>query len=158
MCPRFREIQQPGSFLPLDTRNSGPLIGAQLRRALILAEDVAACYRIFCFCLKCSFWTGSGTGCSELLILCSLFHPTYTQDILIRERDNATSFIAGIPHCRVIHRIRPTDRRTLQSKHQTRRRSFQIGQIHFRRSLSLDAIAPPPFLFLEVLGVHNHPE
>ena len=83
---------------------------------------------------------------------------TFSSDILIRERDNATSFIAGIPHCRVqIHRIRPTDRRTLQSKHQTRRRSFQIGQIHFRRSLSLDAIAPPPF-FLEALGVHIHPE
>ena len=83
---------------------------------------------------------------------------TFSSDILIRERDLATSFIAGIPHCRVlIHRIRPADRRTLQSKHQTRRRSFQIGQIHFRRSLSLDAIAPPPF-FLEVIGVHIHPE
>ena len=95
---------------------------------------------------------------SELLILCSLFHPTYTQDILIRERDNETSFIAGIPHCRaLIHRIRPTDALSnLNIK--LGRRSFQIGQIHFRRSLSLDAIAPPPFLFLEVLGVHNHPE
>ena len=34
---------------------------------------------------------------------------SFVQGILIRERDNATSFTAEIPHCRVIHRIRPTD-------------------------------------------------